>query len=294
MPWQQLIVVARPEVAERIAEFLEGEEALAVSFADAADQPIYEPAPGTTPLWAATRIVALFAETPSAEPLAARLTAEFGQGLLSPAEVEILQDQVWERAWLEHFRPTRYGRRLWVVPEGQSPPEPAACNLILDPGLAFGTGTHPTTALCLEWIDGRDWTGATLIDYGCGSGILGIAAALLGAPVVYAVDIDPQALTATGHNARRNGVEAALHAVVPEWLPALRADALVANILSEPLIDLAPRLAAQVAPGGALALSGILAAQAERVAAAYGPWFDLAPPTLRGHWVLLTGRRRAA
>jgi len=177
------------------------------------------------------------------------------------------------------------------LPSAYAPPDPAAVNIRLDPGLAFGTGTHPTTALCLEWLDGMDLKGKQLVDYGCGSGILAIAAARLGASRIWAVDHDPQALAATRDNARRNQVEAHVQIGLPEILPAAAVDAVLANILAAPLIQLAPRLAALIKPSGALVLSGILSGQDREVRAAYAPWFRFGRGARREEWRRLDARR---
>jgi len=216
------------------------------------------------------------------------------QGLEAQAHHhETLDDQVWERAWMDDFAPMRFGERLWIVPSWSASPDPQAVNLKLDPGLAFGTGTHETTALCLEWLDRADLTGKAVLDFGCGSGVLAIAALLLGAGNATGTDIDPQALTASEDNARNNGVADALRLYLPENLPAdYRCDVLVANILAGPLVELAGQLASYCRPGGSLALSGILAEQAESVRNAYAPWFDLNPTTQQGDWVRIDGVRR--
>jgi ribosomal protein L11 methyltransferase len=194
---------------------------------------------------------------------------------------------------MDNFHPMRFGQRLWIVPSWHSAPEPDAVNLLLDPGLAFGTGTHPTTALCLEWLDGQDLTDCNVLDFGCGSGILAIAALLLGAKQAVGTDIDYQAIEASRDNAERNGIDASRFPLyLPEQLPAEQADVLVANILAGPLVALAPQLISLVKPGGRLALSGILAEQGEEVAAAYAATFDLDPLCIRDGWVRISGRRR--
>ncbi len=215
-------------------------------------------------------------------------------GDLPEHHVEEIADQDWERSWMDNFQPMRFGRRLWIVPSWHAAPEPDAVNLLLDPGLAFGTGTHPTTALCLEWLDGQELAGRQVLDFGCGSGILAIAALLLGAERAVGTDIDPQALEASRDNASRNGIEPARFPVyLPADLPQRQADVLVANILAGPLVSLAPQLTGLVRPGGLLALSGILAEQAEEVRAAYSAHFDLDPTAEREGWIRISGRRRA-
>jgi ribosomal protein L11 methyltransferase len=218
--------------------------------------------------------------------------------LLTGAELpehmsEVIEDQDWERSWMDNFQPMRFGERLWIVPSWHAAPEPDAVNLLLDPGLAFGTGTHPTTALCLEWLDGQDLKDCNLLDFGCGSGILAIAALLLGAKQAVGTDIDFQALDASRDNAGRNNIAPERFALyLPEDLPQEKADVLVANILAGPLVSLAPTLTSLVKSGGRLALSGILAEQGAEVAVAYADTFDLDPIADRDGWVRITGRRR--
>jgi len=265
--------------------------AVSVTLEDAADDAVLEPAPGETPLWPTVIVKALFDADADRESLAAALAAACPDA--PPARIELLPDRAWEREWLKDFRPMRFGRRLWVCPGGMAPGAPNAVRIELDPGLAFGTGTHPTTALCLEWLEAVDLTGREVVDYGCGSGILAIAAARLGARAVRAVDIDPQALIATHENAVRNRVSDRVHATGEPGLPDASADVVVANILAGPLVELAPPLALAVRHGGAIALSGILLEQADAVTAAYRPWFDIGIAATRDGWALLTGARRA-
>lgn len=276
--------------------------ASSITLEDEGDDPVLEPLPGTTPLWPRVRLKALFDGTADAEELLGVLTGELTGELAHPlreARFETLADRAWEREWLKDFRPMRFGRRLWICPGGQQPDAEqlqasrAPVLIELDPGLAFGTGTHPTTALCLEWLDGADLTGKRVIDYGCGSGILAIAAAKLGAATVIAVDIDPQALLATHDNAERNGVARLITAhLADESQDTAPADILLANILAGPLESLAPAFAARVTVGGHLVLSGILRNQAEAVATRYAPWFDIAPVVVRDDWARLDGVRR--
>ncbi|MBE02529.1 50S ribosomal protein L11 methyltransferase [Marinobacter lutaoensis] len=296
MPWIQLQIPADPDTADQLEDLLMALGADAVSMEDAADQPLYEPDPGTTPLWSQTRVTGLFQSGQDIEQLCAEIRDAWHQQTqqsLADIEVTLVEDKDWERAWMDDFQPLRFGDRLWIVPSWHSPPNPDAANLLLDPGLAFGTGTHPTTALCLEWLDGQDMSGKQVIDYGCGSGILGLAALLLGAAHVTGVDTDPQALEASRDNALRNGIEThRLDLYLPENEPDTPCDVLLANILANPLIDLAPRLARLTRPGGDLVLSGILAPQAREVMAAYEPWFLMDEPEQKEEWIRLTGRRR--
>jgi ribosomal protein L11 methyltransferase len=288
--WLQVSLEVPGSVLEAVSATCEEAGALAVTLEDAADDPVYEPLPGEIRTWPHNRVSALFAAAFDPAPLRATLAGLLG-GQVTGWRVTALADRDWERVWLDDFRPLRFGRRLWVCPTDRPPPDPTAVNLRLDPGLAFGTGTHPTTALCLEWLDGHA-PPATLLDYGCGSGILAIAGLLLGARSAWAVDLDPQALTATGNNAAANGVAERLQVGLPEALPVdLRCDLLLANILAGPLVALAPALAARLAPGGALVLSGILPQQAATVAAAYRPWCGELEQCQRDGWVRLDGRR---
>ncbi len=294
MPWLQLRLAITPEQAEPLEDTLLALGAVSVTFMDGEDQPIFEPDLGTTPLWSHTHLLALFeAETDSAELL--DNLARLSDGALPDHHLEQIADQDWERSWMVHFQPMQFGRRLWIVPSWHAAPEPDAVNLLLDPGLAFGTGTHPTTALCLEWLDGQQLQGSSLIDFGCGSGILAIAGLLLGAESVCATDIDIQALEASRDNAQRNQIAVVrlpLH--LPEDMPQEPADILVANILAGPLVSLAPQLSRLVKPGGLIALSGILAEQTEDILGAYRAHFDLDPVAEREGWIRVSGRRHLA
>jgi ribosomal protein L11 methyltransferase len=265
--------------------------AVSVTLEDAADDPVLEPAPGATPLWPTVVVKAVFEAGADADLVAAALAQALPD---APApRFEVLPDKAWEREWLKDFKPMRFGRHLWVCPGGMPTDDPEAIRIELDPGLAFGTGTHPTTALCLEWLDSQDLAGRQVVDYGCGSGILAIAAARLGAAAVLAMDIDPQALIATRDNAARNKVSARIAVTDDPALPTGSADVLLANILAGPLVGLAPRFADALRPGALLALSGLLLEQAETVTAAYRPWFDIGTTATRDGWALLAGRRRA-
>jgi ribosomal protein L11 methyltransferase len=292
MPWLQVRLAISPEQAETYEDALLEVGAVSVTFMDAEDQPIFEPELNTTPLWSHTHLLALFEADTDAEHVLAHLR------LLTDAELpehmsEVIEDQDWERSWMDNFQPMRFGQRLWIVPSWHAAPEPEAVNLLLDPGLAFGTGTHPTTALCLEWLDGQALDGCDLLDFGCGSGILAIAALLLGARHAVGTDIDVQALEASRDNAGRNHIAPErFELYLPQDMPAQQADVLVANILAGPLVSLAPQLATLVKSGGRLALSGILAEQGDEVAAAYADAFDLDPIASRDGWVRITGRRR--
>ncbi len=294
MSWHQLSLIASETEVAAVEQALEALGALSITLDDAGDQPQLEPPLGTTPIWHQTRLTALF----PAQWDAAWLQAETEHILAGIAHtaliVERLEDRCWERAWMEAFHPMRFGRRLWICPLGQDAPDPDAVVLRLDPGLAFGTGHHPTTALCLEWLDGADLRGRTLIDYGCGSGILALAALKLGASRAVAVDHDPQALEATLANATKNGLTDRIEICLPQKLTAAPADIGIANILAGPLIELVPRLSALVKPGGHLVLSGILPEQATAVQNAYRAGFVVEQPLTREGWVRVTAVRHRA
>ena len=265
--------------------------ALSVTLTDAADTPIFEPELNTTPLWPQVRISALFDANADRAAILHMLESELGAPA-PPGTFTEIADRAWEREWLADFHPMRFGRRLWICPHEQRVDARDATIVRLDPGLAFGTGTHPTTALCLEWLDGAALEGREVIDYGCGSGILAIAALKLGARRAFCIDHDPQALLATRENAQRNEVEGRVATMTPEDAAALNpAPVVLANILASPLIELAPRLQRLTAPGGHLVLSGILTEQADAVAAAYRPWIEMEPAVRREDWVRLHGGR---
>lgn len=266
--------------------------AVAVTLSDAGDKPVLEPAPGETPLWADTRITGLFPDDANMDLLTQDILESFDLGELPQHRIEVLEDRVWEREWLKSFKPMKFGRRLWVSPHDHTGPFNDDVVIRLDPGLAFGTGTHPTTALCLEWLDSLDLHGRHLLDMGCGSGILAIAALLLGAETATAMDIDPQAITATESNAAANHVADRLTTTLNYADCAGHFDIVVANILAGPLVELAADLSAKVSSGGMIALSGILEEQADSVRAAYRPWIELGTPIINDGWVLLAGTGR--
>ncbi len=295
MPFLQLTLTIGSADPSPFEDALLAAGATSITLEDAEDTPVLEPAPGTTPLWPSVRVKALFDADTARSDIVDGLHREIAPPL-PELTFEVIEDRAWEREWLKDFRPMRFGQRLWVCPGGQLPDEAAdesRITLTLDPGLAFGTGTHPTTALCLEWLDAADLAGKRLIDYGCGSGILAIAALKLGAREALAVDIDEQALTATRDNAARNAVGSALRIGGIDDVAGFRADIVLANILAEPLQHLAPTFAQLLEPGGRIVLSGILVSQAPAVAQHYAPWFDIAPAALRDEWARLDGVRRA-
>ncbi len=292
MAWHQFSIISDEQSAPDISDFFSELGAVSVTYMDAEDQPVYEPLPGETKIWRQTKVIALF-ELDSAKPETIKelILSRFNQLNAEGWHYEKLDDQVWERAWMAFYQPMKFGKRLWICPTGQEHHEAGTVCLTLDPGLAFGTGTHPTTALCLEWLADNDLTGKTVIDYGCGSGILAVAAILLGAKQAYAIDIDPQALTATQDNAEKNHVQDKINCFLPEQFKPFQADIVIANILAKPLIDLSEQISALVSPSGQLVLSGILNEQADDVIAAYADNITLAPPASQEDWCRLSGTK---
>jgi ribosomal protein L11 methyltransferase len=277
--------------AERVEESCFDFGALAVSYTDQRDDPILEPAPGEFRLWPHSRLQALFPFETSPAELVAGLSHVL-RVEPSRLQVETLADKVWEREWLRDFHPMCFGNRLWVAPHHAHVHTEGAVVVKLDPGLAFGTGTHATTAMCLAWLDEHVSEGQTAIDYGCGSGVLAVAAVKLGARAAHAFDIDPQALTATRDNATANDVGDRVHVVDADVGLPQDADLLLANILCGPLCELAPRFAQLVRPGGRIVLAGLLSPQAEEVAQAHADWFQITPFATRDGWTALSGVRK--
>ncbi|MGF1903700.1 50S ribosomal protein L11 methyltransferase [Aliivibrio salmonicida] len=294
MPWIQVKLNATSENAELISDMLVEETgALSVTFLDAKDTPIFEPLPGETRLWGETDIVALYDAETDMDLVITQLKASTVLDDNFAYKVEQLEDKDWEREWMDNFHPMKFGERLWICPSWREIPEPDAINVMLDPGLAFGTGTHATTALCLEWLESIDLTGKTVIDFGCGSGILAIAAIKLGAAKVVGIDIDPQAITASKDNATRNGVADQLELFLPQDQPEnLVADVVVANILAAPLRELSSIITAHVKPGGALAMSGVLDTQANNVASYYSDNFTLDVIAEQQEWCRISGIKK--
>jgi ribosomal protein L11 methyltransferase len=294
MAWIELSLTIHSDQQERIELALEDLGALSVTLLDAEDHPIFEPAPGETPVWPTIKLAALFDIAVDRSGLVHALTDLVPD--IAPDQIGFrdVEDADWVRAWMDTFQPMQFGRRLWIYPWNIEPPSDADDSIVvrLDPGLAFGTGTHPTTALCLEWLDGLPLAGLSVLDYGCGSGVLAIAALKLGAAHVIGVDLDPQALEASRDNAERNGVAAGLQLLLPQDYVAAPQDVLVANILAGPLAELAPLFAQACKPGAPFALSGILAGQHDDLLARYGEWFDDLAVAQREDWVRISGRRR--
>ncbi|OFJ23171.1 50S ribosomal protein L11 methyltransferase [Vibrio cholerae] len=293
MPWIQIKLNATNDNAEAIGDMLMEETgAVSVTFLDAKDTPVFEPLPGETRLWGDTDVVALYEADMDTSLILQQIKASnlLAEGFAH--KVEQVEDKDWEREWMDNFHPMQFGRRLWICPSWREVPDPQAVNVMLDPGLAFGTGTHPTTALCLEWLDNLDLSGKTVIDFGCGSGILAIAAIKLGAAKVIGIDIDPQALLASKDNAARNGVEDQIEVYLPKDQPeGLVADVVVANILAGPLRELSPIIKGLLKPGGQLAMSGILDTQAESVAKFYRDDLELDPIAEKSEWCRISGRK---
>ena len=294
MPWIQVKLNATADNAEKIGDMLMEETgALSITFLDAKDTPVFEPLPGETRLWGETDIVALYDAEADMDMV---IAVAKGSNMLEDGfayKIEQLEDKDWEREWMDNFHPMKFGERLWICPSWRDIPEPDAVNVMLDPGLAFGTGTHPTTSLCLEWLEGLDLSGKTVIDFGCGSGILAIAAIKLGAEKVIGIDIDPQAILASKDNAERNGVANKLELFLPQDQPeGLLADVVVANILAGPLRDLSGVIKGLVKPEGQLAMSGVLDTQAEDVASYYRDAINLDPIAEQQEWCRISGQKQ--
>ncbi len=288
MAWLELRINSSRDLAPAIEDALLAAGAVSVTLQDNADEPIFEPALGETPLWDATCVIGLFEDGVDPDHIERLLPAP----QRSQCQWQTVEDRDWEREWMKDFSPIDCGNNLWICPSWTTPPRPDAVNILLDPGLAFGTGTHPTTFLCMQWIGAQSLAGRAVIDYGCGSGILAVAAVRLGSRQVAAVDIDPQALLATRENAERNDLEPdALNVFMPDQLPRRPADIVMANILAGPLVSLAPQLSDLVVTGGSLCLSGILEVQAATVMQAYADRFRFDTPTVLDGWVRLTAEK---
>lgn len=283
MPFYELTLQVSKQQAEQLEETLTALGAVGVTYVDAKDQPIYEPLPGEMPLWQHIKLIGLFDDETVMQQASRQLNTEH------PAlaqHLTQLQDQVWERVWMDHFKPLRFGQHSWVIPDGFAVVDPEAKNLLLDPGLAFGTGTHATTALCLEWLDQHDLQGKRLVDFGCGSGILAIMALLHGAEKVLCVDIDDQAIEATWQNAKKNGVAEGIKVVKPENVQLIKKqDGIIANILAEPLLGLCETFHAMLNPGGFVLLSGILASQEKAICEKYASCFIDIETEIAQDWV---------
>ncbi|RUO67093.1 50S ribosomal protein L11 methyltransferase [Idiomarina ramblicola] len=291
MPWIQLTLSCSEEHAPQVGDMLMANGAQAVTYRDGADTPIFEPRPGDVILWEHTLATGLFDANTNVKAIIGNLEKSkiFDHDL--QYKVDALEDKDWEREWMDNFHPIRFGQNLWICPSWREIPEPDAVNILLDPGMAFGTGTHPTTAMCLRWIDANPPKGKAVVDFGCGSGILGIASLLFDAKHVIGIDIDQQALIATKDNAERNHVGHNFSLYLPSQQPETQVDLVLANVLAGPLRELADVILAFVAPGGQLVLSGILERQIEGVIEAYQPHIQFDTPTIDGDWAMLSGRR---
>jgi ribosomal protein L11 methyltransferase len=292
MTWLQLQIETTPAELGSLEDLMLAAGAVAVTLEDNADEPVLEPAPGETPLWGDTRLTGLYPADTDMDAILASFPEHMTQG--RQFRIEILEDKDWEREWIKHYQPMRFGKRLWICPSWLEPPEPEAINLLLDPGLAFGTGTHPTTALCLTELDSLDFSYKRVVDYGCGSGILALAALKLGAVSVLGIDNDPQALSASRDNTARNGIPAERLIVampgqepLPSWVG--KADLVVANILAGPLMDLSSILLELLRQDGTLILSGLLNTQAKELQAHYSQNIALEICGEKENWVCLRG-----
>jgi len=292
MPWIQIRFQTNRDVADSLSDALTNAGAISVTLQDAKDQPLLEPGVGETPIWDEVVVTGLFPEGTNEQATLRKISQQIEGSPLPPHDISQLEEKVWEREWMNEFHPMRFGRRTWICPSWQSIPDPDAINIMLDPGLAFGTGTHPTTALCLEWLDGHIKGGESLIDFGCGSGILAIAAAKLGAAEIWAVDNDPQALIATQNNALSNNVQSVIHCIDAKHSLDVKADIIVANILANPLILLKDLFNSLLKPNGWAILSGILIEQSDSVIATYKNDFILENQKNQEDWSRLDFRRR--
>jgi ribosomal protein L11 methyltransferase len=290
MAWIQINTIVDENLAETLSDAFMEAGACSVTFEDAKDQPIYEPELGTTPVWKNTKVVGLLDAEMDPNDVIASVTAMLPQIPAEAYKVEQLEDKDWIRAWMDQFKPMRFGDRLWIVPSWSEPPQKDAVNLMLDPGMAFGTGTHPTTALCLTWLDQHTPSGLNVIDYGCGSGILALAAQKLGAQTVSGTDIDPQAILASQQNAERNNEQ--IHFALVKDFDAEPVDLLVANILAGPLKELSTEFDRLLKPGGQLVLSGLLETQAAELQAHYATLgIQLNTLQTKEEWALLAGKK---
>lgn len=290
MAWIQIRIDADKADADALSDLLMDVGCPSVTFMDSQNNPVYEPKPGEVILWPETTVIGLFDASHDMQAVVDYLQALHDKPL--KYKLEQLEDKDWEREWMDNFHPIKFGERLWICPSWRDIPDPDAVNVLLDPGLAFGTGTHATTALCLQWLEQQDLSGKTVVDFGCGSGILGIAAIKLGAERVIGIDIDPQALLASRDNAERNGVAEQLEVYLPENQPQFTADIVVANILAQPLRELHQVILGFLGEHGKIAMSGILAEQAQSVADVYAPFLSLDEVAQEGEWTRVSGVKK--
>ena len=293
MSWRQLSLTCQADQLGEVEDLMMELGALSISLSDAGDEPIYEPLPGDNPIWPESIVSATFAEDSDPEQIAQLLMARLPAGLTQSVKHDSFQDRDWQQAYRQHFKPLQCAPSLWIVPSWIEPPDPQATIVQLDPGLAFGTGSHPTTALCLAWLAEQQLENLELVDFGCGSGILAIAAIKLGASRVLAVDIDQQALVACQSNMEMNEItNGQIEVSLPEAMAADRVDLLMANILAGPLVELSSRFADLVKPDGKIVLSGILISQLQDIKSAYLEFFELSPARVDGEWACIGGSRR--
>ena len=291
--WQELKIQVLSDSVPLLEEKLFASGAVSLTYLDAKDQPIFLEILNETPLWESVFILSLFSETTDLEPLISELGQDRAIVNCNELKIKTLADQDWKTKWMVDFQPMQFGDKLWVCPSWITPPDPSAKNIILDPGLAFGSGDHPTTSLCLSWLYDHITEGQEVMDYGCGSGILSIAATLLGASTVYAVDYDPQAIIAISNNIEKNMIsKGRIRTYLPEDLPTIRVDCLVANILAMPLIELSEQFSNLTKPMGKLVLSGILEEQTNSVIQHYKRWFEIDKPQEKDGWVLISCTRK--
>lgn len=287
--WKQVTLIANGDKAEEISDILFFLDAVSVTYQDAKDDPILEPLPGEQRVWPNTKVIGLFEKGTDTAPVVSYLQHLYGDNF--PIVAHDLEDQDWVRAWMDNFKPIKCGKNLWITPSWCETQD--GINVILDPGLAFGTGTHPTTFLCLGFLDSlENLSEKEVLDYGCGSGILAISALKLGAKKAYGVDIDPQALIASKDNAQRNQVEDKLELFDGASKQIPQCSIVVANILAGPLAQLEPNIAALCQSQGKLALSGILESQAQEVIDAYSKDFDIEYTKVKDGWVLIVATRK--
>ena len=293
MTWWQFSVSCQSSELEHVENLMLENGALSLSLTDAGDEPIYEPLPGDSPVWSESVVTATFEASVDVETLHQQLSTAMPAHLATGLKFNPLQDQDWELAYRQHLKPLQCAKNLWIVPSWLEPPEPDATIIRLDPGMAFGTGGHSTTALCLAWLADNPPSGCKVIDYGCGSGILAIAACKLGADRVLAVDIDPQALSASDSNRIMNDIpDQQIDICLPGDMKNFESDLLIANILARPLVELAPRFASLVTEGGQILLSGILKTQLKEIQSAYSPFFELDPERNDEDWISISGRAK--
>lgn len=297
MKWLQIHITVDQAQVDFTETLLLSLGAVSVTLDDAEDQALLEPLPGETPLWNKVIVTGIYAQEDGEEIDVAALEAFIQQQMPdAPLRSALMEDQAWERTWMDAYEPIQIGEKFWIVPEWMQAPEPDAVNIKLDPGLAFGTGNHASTFLCLQWLGKTDVKDKIVIDYGCGSGILGVAALLLGAKKVYATDIDPQAVLATQQNAELNGVLENLYVGLPEEFNAefahQKADVFVANILAGPLMALASEFSTLVKSEGEFALAGVIDEQVDDVSRVYSEFFDILEVEKRDeNWCRISGKR---